>query len=95
MFLPQAFPDTLKFSNITQVSTLSYTGFGASAGVLARPSRTFGIGLSARKGFGIEAKESDSVVSEADVPDRISAGLSYEGIPGSSISLNVSRDSAS
>lgn len=92
MFFTQAFPDTLKFSSITQVSTLAYTGFAASAGVLLRPSRNFGFGVSARKGFGIEAKASDSVVSEANIPDRISAGVSYEGIPGSSISANVSRE---
>ena len=92
MFFTQSFPDTLKLSSITQVSTLSYTGFAASAGVLVRPSRNFGFGVSARKGFGIEAKASDSVVSEADIPDRISAGISYEGIPGSSISATVSRE---
>ncbi len=92
MFFTQGFPDSLKFSSITQVSTLSYTGFGASAGVLLRPSRNFGVGVSARKGFGIEAKASDSVVSKGDIPDRISAGVSFEGIPGSSISANVSRE---
>lgn len=92
MFFTQAFPDSLKFSSITQVSTLGYTGFGASAGVLVRASRHFGFGVSARKGFGIEAKQGDSVVSEADIPDRISGGVSYEGIPGSSISVNLSRD---
>ena len=92
MFFTQSFPDSLKFSSITQVSTLSYTGFGASAGVLLRPSRNFGLGLSARKGFGIEAEAGDSVVSEADIPDKITAGLSYEGIPGSSISVNVARE---
>ena len=92
MFFTQSFPDSLKFSSITQVSTLSYTGFGASAGLLLRPSRNFGLGLSARKGFGIEAEAGDSVASEADIPDKITAGLSYEGIPGSSISVNVARE---
>jgi hypothetical protein len=92
MFFTQSFPDSLKFSSITQVSTLSYTGFGASAGILMRPSRHFGFGLTARKGFGIDAKAGDSVVSEADIPDKLTAGVSYEGIPGSSISANVSRE---
>jgi hypothetical protein len=92
MFFTQEFPDSLKFSSITQVSTLAYSGFGASAGVLLRPSRHFGVGMSARKGFGIEAKSGDSTVSEADIPDKLTAGLSYEGIPGSSISVNVSRE---
>ena len=60
--------------------------------MLVRPSRQFGLGLSARKGATIEARAGDSVVSEADVPDRIGAGVSYEGIPGTSISVHVSRD---
>ena len=92
MFFTQAFPDSLKFSTVTQVSTLAFNGFAASAGVLLRPSRNFGFGLSARKGFSIEAKNGDSTVSEANIPDRIGAGVSYEGIPGASISATVSRE---
>ena len=92
VFFAQSFPDTLKFSTVSQVSTLGYTGFAASAGVLLRPSRNFGIGISGRKGFSIEARSGDSTLSEASIPDRIGAGISYEGIPGSSISVNVSRD---
>jgi hypothetical protein len=92
MFFTQSFPDTLKLSTITQVSTLGFTGFAASAGILVRPSRIIGFGLSARKGASIDTKAGDSVVSSANVPDRIGAAISYEGIPGSSISAHVSRD---
>ena len=91
-FFTQAFPDTLKFSSITQVTTLGFTGFAASAGILARPSRTFGFALSARKGAGIDAKAGDSVVANADIPDRFAAAVSYEGIPGTSISVHGVRD---
>ena len=87
----QIFPDSLNFSNVSQVSTLGFTGFAASAGMVIRPSRTFGFGFSGQKGARIEAKNSDSVVSKADVPDRFSAGISYEGIPGTSVSVNGSR----
>lgn len=92
VFFTQAFPDTLKFSSITQVSTLGFTGYAASAGILARPSRVLGFALSARKGGKLDAKAGDSVVSSADVPDRFGAAISYEGIPGSSLSLHVARD---
>ena len=92
VFFSQSFPDTLAFNSLTQVSTLGFTGYAASAGILARPSRQFGIALSGRKGFGIEAKAGDSTVSEADIPDRLSAAVSYEGLPGSSISAYVSRE---
>lgn len=91
-FFSQTFPDTLKFSAITQTSTLGFTGYGVSAGLLVRPSRILGFGVSALKGGKISTHAGgDTVVSEANIPDRISAGLSYEGIPGSSISANVSH----
>ena len=92
LFFTQLFPDTLDFTPVAQVSTVSYTGSAVSAGVLVRPSRHFGVGLSARKGFGIEAENGDTTVSRADIPDRISAGAVYEGIPGTSISARVSRE---
>lgn len=91
----QAFPDSLNFSTVSQVSTIGFTGFAVSGGILARPSRNIGLALSGRKGGTIEAHASDSAgttLSKANIPDRYGAGISYEGIPGSSISAHVSRD---
>lgn len=87
----QTFPDSLKFSSITQNTTLGFTGYAVSAGMVIRPSRVIGIGLSALKGATISAHARDTLVSQANIPDRISAGISYEGIPGSSVSAHVSR----
>jgi hypothetical protein len=92
VFFEQSFPDTLKFSTISQVSTLGFTGYGVSAGVLLRPSRTFGIALSGRKGAKIEARSDSAVVSSANIPDRYGAAIAFEGIPGSSISVHVARE---
>jgi hypothetical protein len=91
-FFSQSFPDSLQFSAISQVSTLGFRGYAGSAGILVRPSRTFGFALSARKGSTIEARGADSALSEASVPDRYGFGFAYEGIPGSSISAHVSRE---
>jgi len=88
----QTFADTLKFSSISQITNLAFTGFGVSAGVLLRPSRILGIGISGLKGAKISSHVGDTTASEANIPDRISAGVSYEGIPGSSISARVSRE---
>jgi hypothetical protein len=44
------------------------------------------------KGGTINTHAGDTVVSQANIPDRYSVGLSYEGIPGSSISAHVSHD---
>jgi hypothetical protein len=92
VFFTQSFPESLKFSAISQVSTLAFTGYAASAGVLLRPSRNFGFAFSGRKGAKLRAKSGDSTVAEANVPDRYGAAFDYEGIPGSSISFHVSRD---
>lgn len=92
VFFTQSFPDSLKFSRIAQVSTLGFRGYAGSAGLMVRPSRNFGFALSGRKGSTIEARTGDSAVAEANVPDRFGFGFAYEGIPGSSISVHVSRD---
>jgi hypothetical protein len=92
-FFSQTFPDTLKFTPITQTSTLSFTGYGVSAGILVRPSHILGIGLSGMKGGSLTSRAGDTVVTKANIPDRISAGISYEGIPGSSISAHLAHES--
>lgn len=93
VFFDQTFPDSLKFSAISQVSTLGFTGYAGSAGVLIRPSRNIGFAFSGRKGGKIDARSaSDSTVSSANIPDRFGAAFAYEGIPGSSISVHASRD---
>lgn len=93
VFFDQSFPDSLKFSTISQVSTLGFTGYAASAGILIRPSRNIGFAFSGRKGGKIDARNSaDSTVSTANIPDRFGAAVAYEGIPGSSISFRASRD---
>ena len=92
VFFSQSFPDSLKFSSISQVSTLGFRGYAGSAGVLVRPSKNFGFALSGRKGFSLQARNADSALAEGNVPDRFGAAVAYEGIPGSSISAHVSRD---
>jgi len=89
----QTFADSLKFSNVSQIETLGFTGYGVSAGIVVRPSKIFGIGISGMKGASLKSYVGDTLVSQANVPDRYSAGISFEGIPGSSISAHVSHDS--
>jgi hypothetical protein len=78
------------------LNTIGFQGFAVSAGILARPAHNFGIALSGRKGGRLEAHSdqdsSTSKLSEANVPDRYGAAIIYDGIPGSSISVHLSRD---
>jgi hypothetical protein len=92
-FFSQTFPDTLKFTPISQTSTLDFTGYGVSAGILYRPSHIIGVAVSGLKGMSVSTRAGDTLVTEANIPDRISGGVSYEGIPGSSISARVSHES--
>jgi len=92
VFFSQSFPDSLRFSTISQLSTLGFRGYAGSAGIMVRPSRNFGFALSGRKGSTLQARSADSALAEANVPDRVGFGAAYEGIPGSSISVHVSRD---
>ncbi|MEO5579841.1 MAG: hypothetical protein ABIR58_04230 [Gemmatimonadaceae bacterium] len=93
VFFNQSFPDSLKFSTVTQASTLAFTGFAVSAGAIFRPVRALAFAVSGRKGGDISARSSDTTVSEASVPDRFAGAVSYEGIPGASFSAQVARES--
>ena len=88
----QTFPDSLRFTPVQQVSKLSYTGFGISAGAIIRPSVALALAISARKGGDLEARAGDTVVASARVPDRYGVGISYEGITGATIAAQVARD---
>lgn len=88
----QLFPDSLGFQSISQTNTLGFRGYAGSAGIIFRPARYFGIALSGRKGAKMEAKNGDSAIAEGNVPDRYSAGIAYDGIPGTSIAVHASRE---
>jgi hypothetical protein len=76
----QTFPDSLRFTPVQQVSNLSYTGFGVSAGAIIRPVASLAIAVSGRKGGNLDARAGDTVVASASIPDRFGVGISYDGI---------------
>ena len=90
--LDQIFPDTSGYSGSSQQSTVSYSGFAGSIGVSLHPTRALGIAFSARKGAGLNANVGDTVIASGNVPDRYSAGVTYGGITGATLSARVSRE---
>lgn len=88
----QTFPDSLRFTPIQQVSNLSYTGFGVSAGAIIRPVSSLAIAISGRKGGDLRARSGDTVVASASIPDKYGVGISYDGISGATFAAQVSRD---
>lgn len=91
--LDQLYADSVRNTNNTQQSNVSYSGFAGSVGVSYHPSRVIGFALSGRKGGELRAESGDTALATANVPDRISAGVTYEGITGATLSARVSRES--
>ena len=92
-FFDQSFPDSLDFSPVSQSTTLSFTGVAVSAGAIFRPARAIALAVSGRKGGDISSRSRDTTVSEAGVPDRLAAAISFEGITGASVSAQVAHES--
>lgn len=90
--LDEFYTDSVRNTNTTQQSLVSYTGFGGSVGISYHPSRVIGFALSGRKGGELRAQSGDTALAEATIPDRISAGVTYEGITGATLSARVSRE---
>ncbi|HEX8848596.1 MAG TPA: hypothetical protein VF761_03600 [Gemmatimonadaceae bacterium] len=67
-----------EFSPYSQQADIRFSGSAFSAGMLVRPYRTVSLGLSARKGESVRLTRRDSLLSRADIPDRLGAGLAWE-----------------
>ena len=90
--LDEIYSDSVRNTSNTQQSTVSYAGFAGSVGVTYHPSRVIGFALSARKGGEVRAESGDTALATANIPDRISAGVTYDGITGATLSARISRE---
>lgn len=92
ILVEQSFPDTVTFSGTSQRSDLSYSAFGASAGMIWRPGSNLGLGASVRLGGDMEAHAGDTVLSKGKLPMRYGVGVSYSGISGATLSARANFD---
>jgi hypothetical protein len=90
--LQQTYTDSLGFLGNVQESSVAFTGLAGSVGFYFQPSRIIGFAVSARKGGELRAAAGDTALGDARIPDRISAGVTYDGITGANISARVSRE---
>jgi hypothetical protein len=90
--LEEIYSDSLRFVGDIQESTVAFTGFAGSIGISYHPSRIIGFAISGRKGGELQAARGDTAIGTADIPDRLSAGVTYDGITGATISGRLSRD---
>jgi hypothetical protein len=88
----QLFPDSARFISTAQTGRLSYAGFAASLGIEWHPSRVIGFALSGRKGGDLRAQSGDTAIGSARLPDHYSASVTFEGLPGTTISARAAHD---
>jgi hypothetical protein len=88
----QLFPDSAEFISSAQAGRISYAGFAASLGVEYHPSRVIGFAISGRKGGDLSAQSGDTTIGKGKLPDHYSASLTFDGIPGATISARVAHD---
>ena len=66
----------------SQAARLSYSGNGASAGIMWQPGAQVAIGVSGRIGGRLTSYRNDTVLTRATAPKRAGAGITFTGLPG-------------
>jgi hypothetical protein len=85
--------DSTAFGAFSQPNTFNFSGSAVSAGIFATPIDHFNVGISARLGFSMHVHEGDSTtLHDANVPNRWSASVAYDGIPGTILATRYGRE---
>ena len=89
----QQFDDSARFAPIIDTSTVTYVGTAVSAGAIVFVRNTIGLAASYRRGGSLSVKRADTTLGTANVPDRLSFGVAYIGVRGTTIGVRTSKDS--
>ena len=76
----------------SQTSRLSYSGIGASGGIMWQPGSQLAIGISGRLGGRLTAFRNDTVLTRATAPKRAGAGITFTGFPGVVLAFHTDWD---
>lgn len=87
--LVRSFNDSTGFGTVSETSGLVYFGKALSLGTTLTLPKGFLAAASYRKGGSIEADNGDTVLTKANIPDRIGAGVMYTGFAGSVFAFNI------
>lgn len=85
------FSDTLTLGSVLDSSSVDFFGKAVSVGGELFLPKGFAVAASYRAGGSLEAENADTVLRRATVPDRLSGGLMYTGIPGATFAINVEK----
>ena len=75
-----------------QQARLSYSGIGASGGIMWQPGPQLAVGVSGRLGGRLTAFRNDTVLSRATAPKRAGAGITFTGLPGVVLAFHTDWD---
>jgi len=90
----RAYPaDSTSFGAFSQTNTFNFSGSAVSLGLFATPFSHVNIGLSGRYGFSMHEHQGDSTtIGDANVPNRFSASVAYDGFPGTILSARYGTE---
>ncbi len=89
----RAFADSTGLGSIGQQSSLNYSGRAMSLGAMTQPIKGLVIAGSARFGGEMRALRDTVVISTADVPSRYGIGVTWFGIPNTTLGARYERTS--
>ena len=90
--LTEEFADTLRYRDISQSTTLNYSGTAASGGVEVDLLPSLSVALSGRTGGAIKMYTGDTLLSRGRIPDNYAGSISFQGIPGTLLAVRMARD---
>jgi len=88
----QVFDDSTRYASIVDTSTVTYVGTAVSAGTALFIANSIGLAASYRKGGAMSVKHADTTLAKANVPDRMSFGVAFVGIRGTTIGVRTSKE---
>ncbi len=90
--LLQQFPDSFAYGNVSQTTSLNYSGNAVSAGVVVDLIPNLGVAISGRKGGQMKLYANDTVLATGHVPDHYAASLTFTGISGTTFGARYAQD---
>lgn len=90
--LVRQFDDSVRYGTLDRDITLSYTGSGASAGVVFTPVARFALAASFRQGGTMRLRVVDTTRTEAKVPSRFGLAARVEPLTGLTLLVSADRN---
>jgi hypothetical protein len=85
------FPEEEPFGDVSQKTTLAYSGQAISAGVDWRPAQHVGVAAYQRIGGSARVRSGDTLIAEGEMPDHTGLAVRYDGLTGTVLAAGWER----